>query len=183
MTIARRASAGDASALARLYSRYADPLFAFIYHHTPDSRQDTEDIWQDTWLAVLRSLRSYQGKSQFFTWLCAIARHKIADYYRRQQHNPVQLHSNSKEEQLSLIIEYGSLHDEILSQPITRTCVVEALATLSEGYRRALIARYADEESIAEVARRLGKNYKATESLLSRARAAFREALVHITED
>jgi hypothetical protein len=58
-----------------------------------------------------------------------------------------------------------------------RACVAEALRTLPPDYRLALVSRYVDECSVAEVARLLGKNYKATESVLSRARAAFREAV------
>jgi DNA-directed RNA polymerase specialized sigma24 family protein len=58
--------------------------------------------------------------------------------------------------------------------------VVEALGLLPTDYRMALIARYADERSVDEVARLLGRTYKATESLLSRARAAFQETLARL---
>jgi DNA-directed RNA polymerase specialized sigma24 family protein len=65
----------------------------------------------------------------------------------------------------------------------TRVRVVQALAFLTDDYRRALIARYADERSVDEVARMLGRTYKAAESLLARARDAFREALVSLEEE
>ncbi len=181
LTLARRAATGDESALAALFGRYGDPLFAFICHQLTKSGQDAKEVWQDTWLAAVRSLASYQGQSGFFTWLGAIARHKIADRYRRAGRNPVGLLSSVSAEQLGKLVDEGPLPEEILQQRMTRIRVVEALATLPDEYRKALIARYADEGSVDEVAKGLGKSYKATESMLSRARAAFRAALTNAT--
>jgi RNA polymerase sigma-70 factor (ECF subfamily) len=74
------------------------------------------------------------------------------------------------------------LPEEVLSQKATCLRVVEVLGQLPPDYRAALSARYADGSSVEEVARLLAKSYKATESLLSRARAAFRAALSGQTE-
>ena len=181
LTLARRAAAGEESALAALYGRYGDALFAFICHRVGEPGPDAKELWQDTWLAALESLISYRGQSGFFTWLGGIARHKIADHCRRRRRDPVQLFSNVSAERLATLMDDGPLPEEIVEQGATRTRVVEALAVLPEEYRTALIARYADEGSVDEVAIVLGKSYKATESILSRARAAFRVALVNAT--
>lgn len=55
----------------------------------------------------------------------------------------------------------------------TRSLVVETLWTLPEDYRKALVLRYVEGLSVGQVAYRIGRSYKATESLLSRARDAF----------
>ena len=84
LALARGVVAGEETALATLYGRYADPLFAFIYHRLGGPQTEVEDIWQETLLAGMRSIGSFDGRCQLFTWLCSIANHKVADYCRRQ---------------------------------------------------------------------------------------------------
>ena len=75
------------------------------------------------------------------------------------------------------LVDLGPLPDALLEQERVRVSVVEALALLPEDYRTALVARYADDRRVETVAALLGRSYKATESLLSRARQALREKL------
>jgi RNA polymerase sigma-70 factor (ECF subfamily) len=179
LALARQVAGGDEAALATFYARHADLLFAFISHHLGGPcagapRADVEDLWQDTLLAALHALPSYRGECRLSTWLCAIARHKVADHFRRQGRERIELFSDLSTSQLSALVSRGPLPEEMVLQRATRVRVVEALALLPDEYRSALIARYADGCSVGEVASALGRTYKAAESLLSRARAAFR---------
>lgn len=183
LTLARQISMGDEMALVEFYARYADALFAFVYHHLSGSRSDAEDVWQDTLLAALRALPSYRGRSRLFTWLCSIARHKLADHLRRQKRQAVEVFSDVPESRLSALISSTTLPEEEVMRQATRVQVAEALGTLPIDYQTALVTRYADECSVDEVARLLGRTYKATESLLSRARSAFQRAMAHLEEE
>jgi RNA polymerase sigma-70 factor (ECF subfamily) len=176
LALAERVASGDESALKVLYDRHADSLFGYIYHALNGARQEAEDVWQDTLSAAVRRMSSYRGQSRFFSWLCSIARHKIADYFRRRSRKGSELLLLPPEE-LANLIDGAPLPDEILSQSATCLRVVEALGGLPEDYRIALVARYADGHNVEEVARLLGKSYKAAESTLSRAREAFRTEL------
>jgi RNA polymerase sigma-70 factor (ECF subfamily) len=180
LTLARQVADGDETALEPFYARYADPLFAFIYHHLDESHPDAEDIWQETLLAAINALPAYRGQSRLFTWLCGIARHKVADHFRRQGRSVAEVFSDVPEAELAALIGAGTLPEEVVVRRATRVRVVQALATLRDDYRTALVARYADEQSVDEVAHQLGRSYKATESLLSRARVAFQEALARL---
>lgn len=180
LTLAREVTDGDETALETFYARYADPLFAFIYHHIDESHPDAEDVWQETLLSAINALSAYRGQSRLFTWLCGIARHKIADHFRRQGRSVAEVFSDVPEAELAALIASGTLPEEVVAQQATRVRVVEVLVTLHDDYRTALVARYADEQSVDEVARRLGRTYKATESLLSRARIAFQEVLARL---
>ncbi len=182
LTLARRVAAGDEAALEALYARYADPLFAFIYHRMGDSRSEAEEVWQETLLAAFQSLGAYRGQSRLFTWLCGIARHKLADHYRHRGRKPAESLAVALAQEWDLLVDTAPLPEELLAQRATRARVVEALGALPADYRAALVARYADEHSVDQVARLLGKTYKATESLLARARAAFRAALAGAEE-
>jgi RNA polymerase sigma-70 factor (ECF subfamily) len=182
LVLSKRVVAGDEAALAVLYERYADLLYAFIYHRLGGSRADAEDVWQETLLAALHALPTYRGDCRLFTWLCGIARHKIADHFRRQSRAMTDVFSDLSEVQLSALLSSAPLPEEVVMRQSTRVYVIEALAMLNDDCRTALVARYADERTVGEVARVLGKTYKATESLLSRARAAFRKALAALEE-
>lgn len=179
--LARRVAEGDTGALRIIYDRYAEPLFSFIYHRMDEARQDAEEIWQTTLLAGLQGIHSFRGQSTIFTWLCGIAKHKIADFCGRNQ-SRVEPFADVPSASLSEAISSGPLPEELLHQRATQTLVVRALAELPEHYRLALVARYVDELGVEEVSRKLGRTYKATESLLSRARAAFRQAVQNLEE-
>ncbi len=176
MDLARRVASGDERALEELYERFADPLFAFIYHSLDGNRPDAEEVWQDTLSACIRALPSYRGQSRLLTWVWGVARHKLADRRRGQERRNETLFSLPPDE-LAELIDAGPLPEQILAQRATCARVAEVLGQLPSEYRMALAIRYADGQSVQTVARVLGKTYKAAESTLSRAREAFRQAL------
>ena len=181
LALAERAARGEEEALTLLYEAHADPLFAFVYHAVDGARQDAEEIWQDTLSAALRALSTYRGQSRLFSWLCSIARHKVADHFRRRGRERQNLFLLPPEE-LRNLMDSGPLPDDVLNQRATRLSVAEILGELPTDYRNALVARYADGRSVEEVAQLLAKSYKAAESTLSRAKEAFRAALLRHPE-
>lgn len=179
LDLARRVADGDENALRTLYQRYADMLFAYIFHLLDGDRQDVEDLWQETWIAAIQAIPGYKGRSRLFTWLCGIARRKTADHFRRRG---VQEVAQSPEmlEEAGRLMDAAPLPEEMVIHRDTRMRVVEALEALPENYRRVLVERYGDECSVDEIARRMGKSYKAAESTLSRARKAFQVAFTEL---
>lgn len=183
LLLASRAAAGSEGDLAELYRRYADPLFAFIAHRLGGQPDDVEDVFQETWLAALRSLSTYRGEGRMFYWLCGIARHKIADHRPSRRDAPIGEGQELSAERISALVDAGPLPEELLDRLETRAVVVEALAMLPDDYRTVLVARYVDGRSVEKTAQILGKSYKAVESLLSRARAALRTALIEVERE
>jgi RNA polymerase sigma-70 factor (ECF subfamily) len=174
LQLIRRITRGEESALADFYRDYAPPLYAFIYNRLGGERTDAEDIWQETLLAALRAFPSYRGDSRLFTWLCAIARHKIADHRRKFGRISDAAACSGEWDEESL--ENVTLLAEDAQSGEVRSQVIETLQALPADYRAALIARYVNERSVTEIANLLGKSYKAAEALLSRARSAFQTA-------
>lgn len=179
LDLASRVAAGDEQALGIFYARYADPLYAFIFHHLDSGRADVEDVWQETLVASVSALPGYRGKSRLFTWLCGIAKHKLTDHCRRAGRS-VSPAEDGRGPDLTQVIDLAPLPDAVLQQRAVRAGVVEALALLADDYRAALVGRYVEERSVEEVASLLGRSYKATESLLSRARAGFKDAIAEV---
>jgi len=180
--LARRMASGDQEALQIFFERYADPLFTFIFHHLDCRREEAEEVWQTTLAAAVNSLMAFRGEGRLFTWLCAIARHKIVDY-RRRKGIPADVFSDLPPQRLTGMMDSTPLPEEVLLRRATRLLVVTALASLPDEYRLALLERYIHERTVGEVSKLLGRSYKATESLLSRARSALRAALARLEED
>jgi RNA polymerase sigma-70 factor, ECF subfamily len=172
LALARRATDGDEPALEQVYAQHADALFAFIVHQLGGDRQDAEDVWQDTWLAAIRSLSAFRGESRLFSWMCAIARRKIADRWRGRQ-----ALREAGPDRLDACPDGGAPPDAGLAARERHLRVIDALGSLPGEYRQALVARYVREQSVEDVAASLGRSYKATESLLARARRALRLVL------
>lgn len=176
LELASRVVRGDAAAFDEFYSRHADLVFTFIRHLLNGAREDAEEVWQDTFVSALRALPGYRGQSRLSSWLCSIARNKVSDFCRRKGGcgGPVSL---LPPEQLLTLMDGGTLADDVLRQSTLRAQIVESLAGLPADYRDALMARYVEGRSVEEIARRQGRSYKATESIMSRSRAALRDQL------
>ncbi len=77
----QRCRAGDGRAWDELFDRYYPVTFRFVFQLSGDfSREDTEEICQETLVAVVRSLKSFDGRSAFQTWLLRIASNKAFDF-------------------------------------------------------------------------------------------------------
>jgi RNA polymerase sigma-70 factor (ECF subfamily) len=178
--LAEQVAAGDERAFRNFYERYADPLYLFIYHLMNEAKEDAEEIWQDSLLAALNGIAHYRGESRLFSWLCAIARRKVADFYRRAGRGGAQP-ALELSEAFNLPDE-APLPEDVLANRAVRARVVEVLENMPHDYRESLTARYAQGLSVEQISANLRKSYKATESLLSRARQAFKEAFTRSGE-
>jgi RNA polymerase sigma factor (sigma-70 family) len=159
---------GDQSSFKVIYIKYSDLLFAYILHQLDNDKEVALDIWQETWVVVVEKIINFQHKSNFFTWLCAIAKNKISDHYR--------LIRKQSEFNDIMKIQYDIDNEEIeLVNDRTQADVITVLAELADEYRYLLLAKYIENKSIEEISIEIRKSYKATESKLSRARDAFRK--------
>jgi RNA polymerase sigma-70 factor (ECF subfamily) len=102
------------------------------------------------------------------TWLCAIGRNKLVDHYRRS--------GRERQHQVRLVAGWTDGQADVWSQRELQAGVQAVLAQLPGEQRIVLVLRYLDQMSVREIASTIGRSEKATESLLSRAREAFRRA-------
>ena len=158
-----RLRAGDESAFETFAEHYIAGLYRFALRRLDNDRELTREIVQSTVCKVIEKLDSYRAEAPLFTWLCACCRNEIAAHFRRAGRRPkeVELVEDVPQEQAN-----GSETTEL---------VHAALDQLPPNYARAMEWRYLDGLEVADVAQRLALTYKAAESLLSRARSAFRE--------
>ncbi len=159
-----RLRAGDESAFETFAEHYIAGLYRFALRRLDRDRELTREIVQSTVCKVIEKLDTYRSDAPLFTWMCAICRNEIAAHFRRAGRRPKEV----------------ELLEDVAQEPARGSHATElvhaALDRLPPTYARAMEWRYLDGFEVADVAQRLALTYKAAESLLSRARSAFRDA-------
>jgi RNA polymerase sigma-70 factor (ECF subfamily) len=161
--------AGDESAWRDWYMETYGQLEAYIRWRCANLRDLVEDVLQETWVTVARNLRRFQPETgPFQAWLGGIASNVIRNALRsRNRWSARQRPLNE-----SLVKDTcPGIDARERSERIAR-----ALASLPERYEQVLRAKYLDQLSVASIAASCHETEKAIESLLTRARSAFREA-------
>jgi RNA polymerase sigma-70 factor, ECF subfamily len=124
-----------------------------------------EDLTAETFLAAVDAVRGAKDPPLTRSWLIGVARHKLADHWRRR----------ARDERLRDALEQDpEPDDDPWDVRLDQLRASEVLAALGPHHRLALTLRYVDGLPVAEVAEVLDRTPKATEALLVRARAAYR---------
>ncbi|MDA8335761.1 MAG: sigma-70 family RNA polymerase sigma factor [Peptococcaceae bacterium] len=172
--LVKRVISKDSEALEKLYFKYLKRLTCFVGNSSFISSDDVQDVLQNTFMAVLDSLGEYQGRSQFFTWICGIARHKIVDYQRAKTRRIDSMNKWPVGEYSETIPSNDLLVEEsVLSQEMSLK-IQSIIGMMPEHYQILLIEKYIHRKTLKELAAARAMTEKAVESLLTRAKKHFR---------
>lgn len=160
---------GNRKSLLAFYHTYKPSLFSYIKKKVNDFK-DVEEIMQDTLLATIEGMRDFAFKSSLFTYICAIANHKVVDYYRKKKIKSVFFSTLSGFEPM-LSAVFGP--EEILDEELLKEKLKVTFGKLAPRYRQILTLKYIYGYSVEEIARKLSITFKSAESQLFRARKAF----------
>jgi RNA polymerase sigma-70 factor (ECF subfamily) len=137
---------GDPEAARALVERYRRPLAA-VLHRALGSAADVDDVFQETWIRVVRSVHRYDPEQRFSNWLFAIAWNLVKDRWsRRVQHEQIDTE----------IPSHDASAEETLMRDERARRMRELVARLPERMSQAILLRYFDELSEKEMADRLG---------------------------
>jgi RNA polymerase sigma-70 factor (ECF subfamily) len=171
---------GDARAFDEFFNEYYPKLYRFVKRRVSDAAL-AEDVAQGALCRALESLRGFRGEAALFTWLCTLGRRELSA--RCAEFNPAAGAAGLAEDDPEVRAALESLAANEASDPLLAADRAQlgqalrvALDYLPAPYGDILEWKYLRDMSIGEIARRLGRSPKATESLLTRAREAFREA-------
>lgn len=149
--------------LLQLYDDALPVVYGYFVRRCPD-RATAEDLTSETFLAAMDAARRPQPPPIAVPWLLGVARHKLADHYRRRQRGPA----------ITIADVPDDAADDGWDAELDRLVAESVLARLPDVHRTVLALRYMDDCSVPECARLLGRTVHATEALLVRARRAFR---------
>jgi len=185
--LVERLQRGDARAFDLFFNEYYAKLYRFAKRRLPDSAA-AEDVAQATLCRALESLHTFRGEAALMTWLCTLCRREMSARWqdaRPYTAAPVLAEDDPEVRAAleSLLVAEGS--DPLLQagRAQVRETICAALDYLPAPYADILEWKYVRDMSVAEIAQRLGRSAKATESLLTRAREAFRETFTLLRGD
>ncbi len=172
-----RCHVGDPTAWDTLFDRYYPVAARFVFQLSPEfSHEDTEEICQEAFLAVVRNIGSFQAKSSFQTWLLRIATNKAMDFREKSRAAkrgggtaPISLNAFDGDDERP-IDPPGLLPgpDAMLLDAETFALLRQGLDRLEQPCREVIELRYYGDLSYEEIATELRLNPKTVSSRLSK---------------
>ena len=177
--LVRRLVGGDERAFDAFVDEYFPRLYRFAYPRVGGDGGAAEDVVQTTFMNVIRKIGTYRGEAALFTWLCTFCRYEIAAFWRRRGKRMAEVKLVEDSPAMRAAIEtLGSLSEgnnaRFEREELARL-VWAILDHLPVRYGNALQWKYIHGLSVREIAARSETSPKAVESLLTRARQAFRD--------
>lgn len=181
-----RMRSGDQRAFGEFFDAYVVRLGNFASRRSALEPSAIEDVVQLTMINAMRKLSSFRGDASLFTWLCSICRNHLADARRKAARQPEvnSLDSVIAGSPMALPIQLHDFRDPLdeCAAHSDRNEIRRAVNSLPARYAKILELRYGDELSMTEIADVFGVSETAAQSLLARARRAFKEIWPHSTQ-
>jgi len=185
--LVERMLAGEEEAFDQFFEGHCPRLYRFALprmNHNPDA---AEEIVQVTLVKAVSGLKGFRGEAALFTWLCTICRREIAAHHARRgsRAESVALVEDVPEVRAALESLAATLREDpesALQRGEVARLVQLTLDALPRAYGDALEWKYVHGHSVREIAARLNLGEKAAESLLTRARQAFRDGFAAVTQ-
>ncbi len=152
-----------------MYEASLPIVYGFLHLRVAGDKLLAEDLTAETFAAAAQAFREGRPETVTISWLRTVARRRLIDHWRRQR-----VH---RERSVGNISAFESDSDPDVAD---RHAVLEALGRLAGNQRTALVLQHVEGYGVREVAELIGRSEKATESLLSRARSAFRSAYLEV---
>jgi len=174
--------AGDAQAFEELMLRYQNRLLSLLTHQV-GQRDLAEDLAQEVFLRVYRARKRYVPGAKFSTWLFTIAgnvaSNALRSKARRREVNlaPATSDTGSHSLEAAAVAASGLMPTRQLDRAELRAAVQQAISSLNERQRMAVLLAKFEHFSYADIAEVMDMTPQAIKSLLSRARCNLREAM------
>lgn len=173
----RRCLAGDAAAWERLVEQNNRRIFNLCYRFT-GSRDEAEDLTQEVFIRMYRTLSSYDvQRGAFTTWVTTVTRNLLVDHFRKRKMDrmteSLDAGSGPEEEGLSLaekLADGGVAPDRHVGRRETQELVQKALEKLSPELREAVILRDLQDMDYREIAQALNVPEGTVKSRINRGR-------------
>jgi RNA polymerase sigma-70 factor (ECF subfamily) len=152
------------------YLRTLPRVFSYVLSRCGGEISLAEDLCQQTFIAAIDQRAKFDGRSDVVTWLCGIARHKLADHFRARERD--------ERRRMQLEVRQLQLEAQEMQTPglDDRAAIGEALRSLPASQQAVLAFVVLDGLPVAEAGRLMQKSEGATRSMLHRARQGFRLA-------
>ena len=179
------AQKGDKASFEALLRKYFSRIFNFLYRAL-GSREAAEDLTQEVFIRVYRALPSYRHEAKFQTWLYVIARNLAYNELRKNKHKAFSLENVMMTDEGEVRHHFADSNAvdpyRELENKETLFLVQQAVNSLPENQKTAVILQRFEGMSYEEIAATLGCSAQAVKSLLNRAKESLKDRLSKIPE-
>lgn len=174
-----RALAGDQKAFEEIIEEYHERIYHFIYKMVRDSAQ-AQDLTQVTFIKAFRALASFNSEYAFSTWLYKIAANNCIDFFRKKKLRTYSLDAPIQGKDGELQRDYPDFEQNPENELISRERdmhIEEAINSLPEKYRVAILLRHTMDKSYEEIAEELSLPLGTVKVRIFRAREMLKKKL------
>ena len=184
LQLVQRVLAKERPAFEEFFDSYFARLSRFCAARV-DQSETVEDIVQETLIKAVRNLHTYRGEAMLFSWLCQICRNEISNWYARTGRKQAQQISIDDNPAVLAALESMGLELQTsLSQQMALKDLVQlTLDYLPDAYAKVLEWKYLEGLSVKEIGERLGTTRLSAQSMLARARKAFRQSFTDLQQE
>jgi RNA polymerase sigma-70 factor (ECF subfamily) len=168
----KRILSGDSHAAVEFYRSCSPKILSYLSRKLP-RYEDAQELTNDVFLDAIDSLSMLKKKDCVMAWLYRIAHNKTVDFYRRRKIKSVLL---SQIPFLQIVANEINNPEFQFEKDKIRNSIEAVLYGLSAKYRKILTLRYEEKIPVKELAQIFNLSFKATESLIFRARQSFKLA-------
>ena len=174
LSFVKRILAGDSKAVIEFYKSYSPKILSYLSKKLPHL-EDAQEITNDVFLEAIDSLSFLQKEKNVSAWLYRIAHNKMVDFYRKRKIKSILL---SQLPFLQIVASEINQPEFQFEKNKIRDNIEFALRSLSTKYQKILKLHYEENVQVKMLAKIFNLSFKATESLLFRARQSFKLAYV-----
>ncbi len=171
---------GDISAFEELIETYQNKVFNIAYSML-NNYEDANDVAQEVFIRVYKSIKNFKGESSFSTWLYRITTNVCLDELRKRKNkNVVSIDEDipfDDGEVTRQIVDDGPTPDIIAEKKEVREIVNEAIGQLSEEHKTVIILRELQGLSYEEISKIINCPRGTVKSRINRARSALKNIL------
>ena len=176
--LAERFLSGDGKAFEKLVEKYIKPLYNFIFQLVRD-KETANDITQDVFVKIWKSMSSYDSQKKFSTWIFAIAKNAAFDFLKKKKTIPFTAFENESGENFLEFIEDESMpyFNELLRIIDEKKDVADFLDSLSPQMKTILLLHHEYGFSLTEISEIMGHSRNTIKSKYRRAIIFLREQI------
>jgi len=172
-----RVLAGDEDAFSEIYNAYFRRIYAFTLRRVGDPAE-AEDLTQETFVQLYRSLQSYEGRSSLMTWIFGIAHNVCSRYFRHCSRWMVGPKDARVLEEHSI---ESTIERRVDAARVLDHCDRILASSRRPAHQEIFHLRYGQSHSIRAIAKKVGKTNEAVKVSLRRSRSALAKGVPELS--
>lgn len=144
-------SVSDTRAFGVLIDRYNTVLFRYVVRRSHASKEDAEDIVQNSFIKMYRNINDFDSSLKFSSWVYRITHNELIDWYRKQKRRPTLVINDNEDEDIFSKVAGGINIEKEAIQKETKREIEKIIQDLDAKYQEIIMLRFFEDKSYGEI--------------------------------